>query len=68
MDVKGPAVAFTVWPAAVPAPRKTGATRPALVIRDLQAVERDFAFVVDAAGRGVDASSMPPLGADKTLD
>ncbi len=32
----------------VPLPRKSGATRPALVLDDLQAVERDFAFVVDA--------------------
>ena len=66
MDVKGPAVAFTIWPAAVPAPRKTGATRPALVMRDLQAVERDFAFVVDS---GVEALTIvnAALGADKAL-
>ncbi len=48
LDVKGPAVAFTLWPSEVPLPRKSGATRPALVLNDLQAVERDFAFVVDA--------------------
>ncbi|MEM5541627.1 phenylalanine--tRNA ligase subunit beta [Sulfitobacter sp. AS92] len=48
MDVKGPAMAFTIWPTEVPLPRKSGATRPALQISDLQAVERDFAFVVDA--------------------
>ena len=48
MDIKGPAVAFTIWPDEVPHPRKSGATRPALELRDLQAVERDFAFVVDA--------------------
>ncbi|KZZ02062.1 phenylalanine--tRNA ligase subunit beta, partial [Sulfitobacter sp. HI0076] len=47
MDVKGPAMAFTIYPAEVPLPRKSGATRPALQISDLQAVERDFAFVVD---------------------
>jgi phenylalanyl-tRNA synthetase beta chain len=66
MDVKGPAVAFTVWPAAVPAPRKTGATRPALVMRDLQAVERDFAFVVDSTVEALTIVNAA-LGADKAL-
>ena len=66
MDVKGPAMAFTVWPAEVPMPRKSGATRPALQISDLQAVERDFAFVVDA---DVDALTLvnAAMGADKAL-
>ncbi len=66
MGVKGPAVAFTVWPAAVPAPRKAGATRAALHLAQYQAVERDFAFVVDtsvAAGALVAAAA----GADKGL-
>ena len=66
MDVKGPAVAFTIWPAAVPAPRKTGATRPALVMRDLQAVERDFAFVVDSKVEALTIVNAA-LGADKAL-
>ena len=48
LDVKGPAVGFTIWPEDLPLPRNTSATRPALMWRDLQAVERDFAFVVDA--------------------
>ncbi len=66
MDVKGPAMAFTIWPAEVPLPRKTGATRPALKISDLQAVERDFAFVVDA---DVEALTLvnAAMGADKAL-
>ena len=66
MDVKGPAMAFTLWPDEIPAPRKTGATRPALVLQDLQAVERDFAFVVDA---GVEALTLvnAAQGADKAL-
>ncbi|GHG88348.1 phenylalanine--tRNA ligase subunit beta [Pseudodonghicola xiamenensis] len=66
MDVKGPAVAFTLWPGEVPLPRKSGATRPALELRDLQAVERDFAFVVDAE---VEALTLvnAAAGADKTL-
>jgi phenylalanyl-tRNA synthetase beta chain len=66
MDVKGPAMGFTIWPAEVPLPRKTGSTRPALQISSLQAVERDFAFVVDA---GVDAMTLvnAAMGADKAL-
>ncbi len=66
MDVKGPAVAFTIWPDEVPMPRKAGATRAALELRDLQAVERDFAFVVDAE---VEALTLvnAAAGADKAL-
>ena len=66
MDVKGPAVAFTVWPERVPFSRAKGATRAALALNDLQAVERDFAFVVDA---GVEASVLvnAAAGADKAL-
>ena len=67
MDVKGPAMAFTLWPGEVPLPRsKSGATRAALQISDLQAVERDFAFVVDA---DVEALTLvnAAKGADKTL-
>ena len=66
MDVKGPAMAFTLWPGEVPLPRKVGATRPALKISDLQAVERDFAFVVDAQ---VEALTLvnAAMGADKAL-
>ncbi|MBL3701098.1 phenylalanine--tRNA ligase subunit beta [Sulfitobacter sp. BDSS02] len=66
MGVKGPAMAFTLWPGEIPMPRKTGATRPALALKDLQAVERDFAFVVDADVEAltlVNAAS----GADKAL-
>jgi len=66
MDVKGPAMAFTLWPGEVPLPRKSGATRAALRISGLQAVERDFAFVVDA---DVDALTLvnAAMGADKGL-
>lgn len=65
-DVKGPAVAFTVLPAQVPFPRKTGATRPALQLHDLQSVERDFAFVVDADVPAADVAAAA-AGADKAL-
>ena len=66
MDIKGPAMAFTLWPGEVPLPRKSGATRAALQISDLQAVERDFAFVVDA---DVEALTLvnAAKGADKAL-
>ena len=66
MGVKGPAVAFTVWPEEVPEARKKSATRPALKSSDLQAVERDFAFVVDER---VEALTLinAAAGADKAL-
>ncbi|TCS61455.1 phenylalanyl-tRNA synthetase beta subunit [Primorskyibacter sedentarius] len=66
LDVKGPAVAFTLWPAEIPLPRKQVTTRAALVLNDLQPVERDFAFVVDAE---VDALTLinAAAGADKAL-
>ncbi|WP_341368652.1 phenylalanine--tRNA ligase subunit beta [Yoonia sp. BS5-3] len=66
MDIKGPAVAFTIWPGEVPEPKKQSTTRTALAATDLQAVERDFAFVVDAQVEAltlVNAAS----GADKAL-
>ncbi len=48
LDVKGPAVGFTLDLGAVPFPKARGLARPALVVSDLPAVERDFAFVLDA--------------------
>lgn len=66
MDVKGPAVAFTIWPDEVPLPRKAGANKGALTISDLQAVERDFAFVVDVEVEAL-ALVNAAQGADKTL-
>ncbi|KKK71796.1 hypothetical protein LCGC14_2910350, partial [marine sediment metagenome] len=66
MGVKGRAVAFTIWPQDVPLPRNASATRPPLELSDLQAVERDFAFVVD---EGVEALTLvnAAAGADKAL-
>ncbi|SLN57886.1 Phenylalanine--tRNA ligase beta subunit [Roseovarius litorisediminis] len=66
MDVKGPAVAFTLFPQEIPLPRNSGANRGALELRDLQAVERDFAFVVDA---DVEALTLvnAAAGVDKAL-
>ncbi|MEM7597213.1 MAG: phenylalanine--tRNA ligase subunit beta [Pseudomonadota bacterium] len=66
MDIKGPAMAFTIFPEEIPQPRKSGAMRDALGVSDLQAVERDFAFVVD---EGVEALTLvnAAAGADKAL-
>ncbi|WP_439525903.1 phenylalanine--tRNA ligase subunit beta [Roseovarius mucosus] len=66
LDVKGPAVAFTLYPAEVPLPRKTSASRGALDISDLQAVERDFAFVVDVQTEALTLINAA-AGADKAL-
>jgi len=66
LDVKGPAVGFAIWLEAVPFPRAKGPSRTALEIADLQAVERDFAFVLPAdvpAGDVVAAAA----GADTSL-
>ncbi|MCF1707793.1 phenylalanine--tRNA ligase subunit beta [Tabrizicola sp. J26] len=66
LDVKGPAVAFTIRIANVPLPKVKTPTRPALKLSDLQAVDRDFAFVVDAK---VEALTLvnAAQGADKAL-
>lgn len=66
MDIKGPAVAFVLYPEDVPLPKKKSTTRPALQSTDLQAVVRDFAFVVDEQ---VEALTLvnAAAGADKAL-
>ncbi|MDQ7775215.1 MAG: phenylalanine--tRNA ligase subunit beta [Paracoccus aminovorans] len=64
--IKGTAVGLTVRIAAVPLPKTRTPSRPALGLSDLQAVERDFAFVVDAQ---VEALTLvnAAAGADKAL-
>jgi phenylalanyl-tRNA synthetase beta chain len=66
MDVKGPVMGFMIYPAEIPLKRATVSTRAALEVHDLQAVERDFAFVVDAK---VEALTLvnAAMGADKAL-
>ncbi|MES2434931.1 MAG: phenylalanine--tRNA ligase subunit beta [Pseudomonadota bacterium] len=66
MGVKGPAVAFTILLANVPMPKVKTPTKPALALSDLQAVDRDFAFVVD---KGVEVLTAvnAAIGADKVL-
>jgi len=66
LGVKGPAVAFTVLLERPPMKKSKSATRAALGGSDFQAVERDFAFVVDD---GVEALTLlnAAKGADKAL-
>lgn len=66
MDVKGPAVAFTLYLENIPFPKAKGPARTALKVSDLQAVERDFAFVIDADVE-VEKLLRAAQGADKTL-
>ncbi|MEO0487162.1 MAG: phenylalanine--tRNA ligase subunit beta [Pseudomonadota bacterium] len=66
MDVKGPVVGFTIWPEAIPAKRTTSTARTALKLSDLQAVERDFAFVVDERVEAITLVNAAQ-GADKAL-
>ncbi|SFQ13505.1 phenylalanyl-tRNA synthetase beta chain [Roseivivax halotolerans] len=66
LDVKGPVVGFTIWPEAIPMPKKAVSTRPALAQSDLQPVERDFAFVVDRDVAALDLVNAA-AGADKAL-
>ena len=66
MGVKGPAVALTIMLEAVPFPKLKTSTRPALQLSDLQAVERDFAFVVDSHTEALTLVNAA-AGADKVL-
>ncbi|EAQ03693.1 phenylalanyl-tRNA synthetase, beta subunit [Pseudooceanicola batsensis HTCC2597] len=66
MDVKGPVTGFVLWPAEVPQPRNAGGSRGAVEMRDLQPVERDFAFVVDAQVEAL-ALVNAAAGADKAM-
>ncbi|MBO9399778.1 phenylalanine--tRNA ligase subunit beta [Shimia sp. R9_3] len=66
LNVKGPVVAFAIHITEIPLPRKKSASKGAVIMSDLQAVERDFAFVVDA---DVEALTLvnAAAGADKAL-
>ncbi|WP_281984419.1 phenylalanine--tRNA ligase subunit beta [Thalassorhabdomicrobium marinisediminis] len=66
MDVKGPVVGFVLYPEEIPLPRKQTANRGAAALPDLQAVERDFAFVMDAQVDALTAVNAA-AGADKAL-
>jgi phenylalanyl-tRNA synthetase beta chain len=66
MDLDGPAVVFELILEAIPASRKKSSVKPRLDLSDLQAVRRDFAFVLDS---GVPAGDVirAAQSADKTL-
>jgi phenylalanyl-tRNA synthetase beta chain len=67
LDVPGPAVGCEVFLDRVPEPKAKGSrTRPALDLSPFQAVERDFAFVVDA-GVAAEAIVKAARGADRAL-
>jgi phenylalanyl-tRNA synthetase beta chain len=66
MGVKGPAMAFTILIASVPMPKVKTPTKPALVLSDLQAVDRDFAFIVDSGVESLTAVNAA-ICADKVL-
>ncbi len=66
LDVKGPALGFSIHLAAIPEAKNSSASRGALKISDLQAVERDFAFVLDADVEAINVVNAAQ-GADKVL-
>ena len=67
MDVAGPVVGFEVFLDAIPeAKGKSGKARGALNLADLQAVERDFAFIVGAEV-SAEALIRAVKGADRAL-
>lgn len=66
LDVEGPLVAFEIDLAAVPLAKSSRIARPALDVSDLQAVARDFAFVV-ARDVTADRIVRAARGADKAL-
>ncbi|MEL7229028.1 MAG: phenylalanine--tRNA ligase subunit beta [Pseudomonadota bacterium] len=67
MDVTGPLCGFEISLEAIPTPRKKGgASKGALTLMPLQAVTRDFAFVMDA-NVPADKAIRAAQGADKKL-
>ncbi|TDI60526.1 MAG: phenylalanine--tRNA ligase subunit beta, partial [Alphaproteobacteria bacterium] len=63
MDVDGPVAAFEVYLDAIPYKDRKKTARPVHDVSDLQAVERDFAFIVDA-----DTAAADLLSAAKSAD
>jgi phenylalanyl-tRNA synthetase beta chain len=67
LDIKGPVVGFEVFLDAVPMPKVRATKAKALLkVSPFQAIERDFAFVVDRSVRA-EAVLRAAKGADKTL-
>jgi phenylalanyl-tRNA synthetase beta chain len=65
-DLKGPVVAFEVILDAIPEPKTKGKARAAFTPSPYQAIERDFAFVVDA-GVTADEVLRATRGAERDL-
>jgi phenylalanyl-tRNA synthetase beta chain len=66
-DLKGPVCGFEIFFDAIPEPKaRAGKTRPKLDASDLMAVERDFAFIVDA-GVSADQVVKAARGAERQL-
>ncbi len=66
LDLRGPAVGFTLELAALPFPKARSTARPPLTVSDLPPVERDFAFVLDESIEA-EAVLRAARGADKAL-
>ena len=66
LDAEAPMAAFELFFDTLPPVKRKGTAKPALEASDLQAVRRDFAFLVDA---GVDAGDVvrAASGADRAL-
>ncbi len=65
-DLESPVIAFELFLDAIPLPRAKTKAKASLKISDFQAVERDFAFIVDAKVSVADISKALSL-ADKQL-
>ncbi len=67
LDIEGPVAAFEIFVDAIPQPKaRAGRSRGPLKASDFQAVDRDFAFVVDRAVAAEDILRAA-RGADKAL-
>ena len=66
LEVKGPVVAFVIHTKNIPTPKVKSTTRAALHTTAFQAVERDFAFVIDSSVEAITLVNAAK-GADKVL-
>ena len=53
-DMENSVAAFEIFLDAIPTPRPKGKAKPSLKLSDFQAVERDFAFIVNASVSAAD--------------
>ena len=66
-DLDGPVAAFELFLDTLPPPKeRVGRAKPTLKVSEFQAVERDFAFILDR-GVAADAVAKAVRGADRTL-